>query len=270
VPAVGVLFLDEWAQAEEDVKKPAAELLYKGQVGTSRLPQGWRVIAAGNRMTDRSGVNRELMFLVNRRCQLAIDPDLPTWQAWRNGLPVEKQPHYLTASFAEKSPELVFRTEVPGTPDPFCTPRTLCLMDQDLMALRSDEDIARDRLPMDPIAREVSMGWIGEAETAKFFTHIKYADQLPDMADIERRPDRAMVPQGKDAQMVAAFMLAGNLTEKNMEAVLAYMNRLHVEMQVLCTRTLTATPSKAQLLLDSKQYVNWLGANRELLQASRS
>ena len=270
VPAVGVLFLDEYGQADDDVKKPAAELLYKGQVGTSRLPEGWRVIAAGNRMTDRSGVNREMMFLVNRRGQLVIDPDLPTWQNWRNNQPAHLQPHFLTASFAEKSPELVFRTEVPANPDPYCTPRSLCLMDRDLMALRTDEDIAHDRLPMDPIARELAQGWIGEAESAKFWTHIRYADQLPDLIDIEKRPDRAKVPTGKDAQMVAAFMLAGAITEKNTDSILTYVERLHIELQVLCLRTITLTPAKAQLILESPRHIDWLGQHRDLLRASRS
>lgn len=270
VPEVGVLFLDEWAQAEEDVKKPAAELLYKGQVGTSRLPPGWRVVAAGNRMTDRSGVMREMMFLVNRRGQLTIDPDLPTWQNWRNSLPVDQQPHYLTASFAEKSPELVFRTEIPNSPDPFCTPRSLCLMDKDLMAMRSDEDIARDRLPLDAIAREVAQGWIGEAECAKFYTHIKYADQLPDLADIERNPQRAKLPTNIDAQMVAAFMMSGVITEKNADAIMVYTQRLNIEMQVLAIRNITGQQSKAGTLLENKNYINWLADKQSLLRASRS
>jgi hypothetical protein len=40
VPRVGILFLDEFAQAEDEVKKPAAELILNGNVGTWRLPTG--------------------------------------------------------------------------------------------------------------------------------------------------------------------------------------------------------------------------------------
>src|SRR5579863_7529168 len=51
LPRYGVLFLDEFAQADEDVKKPAAELLLNGRVGQAELLPGYRVVAAGNRMS---------------------------------------------------------------------------------------------------------------------------------------------------------------------------------------------------------------------------
>jgi hypothetical protein len=72
VPRVGVCFLDEFGQAEDDTKKAAAELLLHGEVGDDRLPDGWRVIAASNRMSDRAGVLRSLTFITNRRMLLRI------------------------------------------------------------------------------------------------------------------------------------------------------------------------------------------------------
>jgi hypothetical protein len=269
LPAVGILFLDEFSQAEDDVKKPAAELIYKGNVGTTELPQGWRVVAAGNRMSDRSGVLRELMFLVNRRCLLNIEAHLPTWIEWANRQLPEHRPHYLTMSFAQKSPDLVFRDEVPAGSDPFCTPRTLCLMDKDLKALRSPQDEAQDRLPLDPIAREVCAGWIGKGEAAQFFTHVKFADELPDMADIMKDPTKAKVPTNRDAQMVCGYMLAHHVNDKNAENVLRYVGRLNVEMQVLAVRTITAQQERAQVVANTKLFSEWLIKHKDLLVASR-
>lgn len=270
MPRVGVLFLDEFGQAEDEVKKPAAELLYKGQVGTSELPPDWRVAAASNRLTDRSGVLRELMFVVNRRCRLGIDPSLPAWLNWANAQAPENRPHFLSMSFAQKNPDIVFKDAMPAGTDPFCTPRTLCLLDRDLMALRSDQDIRYNRMPTDALAREVAAGWIGSASAAQFFTHLKYHDELPEMSDVEKNPDKAKLPPNRDAQMVCGYMLAHNLNEKNATPVMAYIQRLNIEMQVLAVRAVTAQQDRVAHIVNTVAFTNWLKKNKDLLVASRS
>jgi hypothetical protein len=268
MPEVGILFLDEFGQAEDDVKKAAAELLYKGSVGTTELLPGWRVVAAQNRMSDRSGVLRELMFLVNRRCRLSVDANLPAWLEWANKQATP--PHYMTMSFAQQNPDIVFRESVPEGTDPFCTPRTLCLLDKDMMALRSEEDIQHDRLPIDDIAREVAAGWIGAGAAAMFFTHLKYADEIPTMDQVERDPSRAKLPEKRDAQMVCAYMLAHRITEENVKSVMVYVNRLVVEMQVLFAAAACAVENRAKILISEPSYsVQWVLKNKELLIASR-
>lgn len=269
-PRVGVLFLDEFGQAEDEVKKPAAELIYKGNVGTCELPLGWRVVAAGNRLADRSGVMRELMFLVNRRCLLSIDAALPPWLEYVNGLAPERRPHYLTISFAQKNPDIVFKGEVPAGSDPFCTPRTLCLLDKDLMALRSDEDELRGRLPTDAIAREVAAGWIGQAAAAQFFTHLKYADELPEIDEIERAPDKAKLPTARDAQMVCGYMLAHNMTGRNVKPLMKYIGRMNIEMQALAIKAINAQEARAAELFADPSYTQWLMKNKEIITASRA
>lgn len=270
LPEVGVLFLDEFAQAEDEVKKPAAELVYKGMVGTCELPPAWRVVAAGNRMSDRSGVMRELMFIVNRRCKLSIDPSLPSWLEWANAQPAHRRPHYLTMSFAQKEPHLVFRDAVPAGSDPFCTPRTLCLMDRDLQALRSDDDAKRDHMPLDALAREVCAGWIGQGEAAQYFTHLKYANELPEISAIERDPATAKLPANRDAQMVCGYMLAHNVSDKNASKMMTYIERLNIEMQVLAMRAITANQDSAKAVVNTAAAGKWFVKNKALLTASRS
>lgn len=271
-PRIGVLFLDEFSQAEDEIKKPAAELIYKGSVGTCELPRDWRVISAGNRMSDRSGVMRELMFIVNRRGKLNIDASLPAWLEWANRQPDHRRPHYLTMSFAQKNPDLVFRDSVPAGSDPFCTPRTLCLMDRDLQAVRDPASIARNTMPLDSIARELCAGWIGGGEMAQYFTHLKYDDELPDMQAIEKNPDTAKLPENRDAQMVCGYMLAHNVTIKNAVPVMTYIERLKIEMQVLTVRAVTMQPdvTKTKAIMNSAKMSQWLIKNSKLLSASRS
>ena len=270
LPRVGIVFLDEFGQADDDCKKAAAELVLHGEVGNTRLPMGWRVIAASNRLSDRSGVMRALTFITNRRMEVNIEAHLPTWLDWVNNLPLEDQPHYLTVSFAEKNPHLVFREEVPPGDGPFCTPRTLILMDRDLRALRSDEDEQRGLLPSDNVAREVCQGWIGGGESAQYFTHIKFADMLPDIADIEKDPMTAKLPATKDAQMVCAHMLAHNVSPTNGDKIIRYIGRLNIEMQTLAVGTITKHQQRAKMVANSPLFSQWLIKNKDLLIAARA
>ena len=270
IPEVGVCFLDEFAQADDDVKKPAAELLLHGEVGTAALPQGWRVVAASNRMADRSGVMRALAFITNRRMELKIDASLPAWLEWANAQAPNERPHYLSLSFAQKEPHLVFRDAVPAGSDPFCTPRTLCLMDRDLQALRSDDDAKRDHMPLDALAREVCAGWIGQGEAAQYFTHLKYANELPEISAIERDPATAKLPANRDAQMVCGYMLAHNVNDKNASKMMTYIERLNIEMQVLAMRAITANQDSAKAVVNTAAAGKWFIKNKALLTASRS
>jgi hypothetical protein len=200
--------------------------------------------------------------------EISIDAHLPTWNDWVNGLMPEHRPHHLTVSFANRQPDLVFRDSVPPGDAPFCTPRTLVLMDKDLRALRNAEEIASDKLPLDGVAREVCAGWIGGGESAQYFTHIKFADMLPDIADIERNPMTAKLPAARDAQMVCAFMLAHNVTAKNGDKLIQYIGRLNIEMQVLAVRTITNAQDRAKLVANQPLFTKWLIDNKDLLIAA--
>ena len=91
------------------------------------------------------------------------------------------------------------------------------------------------------------------------------------MADIEKDPAKAKLPPNRDAQMVAAYMLAHNVTEKNAQPVMAYVARMDTEMQILAVRAVGASPSgQAKHLLNTKEFSQWLAKHKDLLVASRS
>lgn len=267
-PDTGIVFLDEWGQADEDVKKPSAELLLNGNVGSHRLPLGWRVVAAQNRVTDRSGVMREMMHIINRRLLVKVEMSLPTWLQWTDEQIGIRRPHFMTVAFARANPDIVFRDKVPDGTDPFCTPRTLCMMDRTLRMIRSAADEAEDRLPSDDIAREVMAGLIGSAEASQFVTYLKYFDQLPTVEEILDDPRAAKLPERQDAQMVASFMLAHHLNEDNAGPFLTYILRMIPEMQILAVQIVTADQKRAQHMYPVPQFQQFLSRHKDLMVGS--
>jgi hypothetical protein len=267
LPRVGMVFFDEMAQAEDDVQKAASEVILNGRLGTRSLEPGYRVVSASNRLSDRSGVVRPLMHVVNRRALLRAEPHAPSWISWAEAQPDYNRPHYLTIDFARTHPEIVFSNHLPEGHDPFPTSRSLVRMDRDIKALRTQPEIDGDEMPLSDLAREFAAGWVGEAAAAQYYTHLKYADQLPKIGDIVADPKKAKLPERRDAQMVCAYMLAHHIADQTAQPIFTYFNRLTAEMQLLMVRVARSELRRSKLLQTTPGFSSWLLNNKELILA---
>jgi len=240
LPEDGVVFLDEWGQGEDDVKKPMADLLLNGRVGNWKLTKRWRAIAATNRTSDRSGVLRELMFIVNRRGLLKVEGKLNPWLVWVETQRDWKRPHYLTVSFARSHPGVVFRDTVPEGTDQFCTPRSLVLMDRDLRGIRTQALAARGELLNlnDNIAHELVASWIGASAA------------------------------GQDGQMVCVFKLVEHISADTASPFIKYISRMHQDMGVLGINTIVADPRRAKYVYPTAEYRDYQRKNKNVLIAA--
>jgi hypothetical protein len=215
-PSRGILFLDELGQASHDVQKPAAELLLHRRVGSYQLPPGWIVVAASNRESDRSGVQRELAFITNRRVVYNIEPNLDAWANWAEKTGV----HPLAIAFAKVKPGLVFSDKVPEKPGPYCTPRSLVMLSEDI----GEMDMA--------MFTETATGLIGEGTAAEFVAFLRVAESLPSFEEIVKNPSTAEVPKRPDASYAAMQMVAHRVDDKTAKAAFTYLKRMGKEFQV--------------------------------------
>jgi hypothetical protein len=81
----GITLLDEFMQADVEVRKTAAPLLDEGRVATHSAPPGWAFWAASNRAKDASGTGRALGFLTNRQCMFETKLTIDLTEAYLNG-----------------------------------------------------------------------------------------------------------------------------------------------------------------------------------------
>jgi len=84
----GILFLDEINTAAPSVQAAAYQLVLDRKVGDYELPEGWSIIAAGNRENDRGVTFRMPPPLANRFVHLEMAVDFEDWKAWayRSGI----------------------------------------------------------------------------------------------------------------------------------------------------------------------------------------
>jgi hypothetical protein len=77
-----LLFLDEISAAPPSVQAAAYQITLDHAVGEHKLPQNCVVIAAGNRVTDRSVAYQMPLALANRLCHIELESDIVSWRRW--------------------------------------------------------------------------------------------------------------------------------------------------------------------------------------------
>ena len=78
----GILFLDELNMASPSVMGIAQQLILDRQVGDYKVPDGWFIIAAGNRTEDRAAISQMPAPVANRFIHFHIDCTLDSWKEY--------------------------------------------------------------------------------------------------------------------------------------------------------------------------------------------
>jgi len=78
----GILFLDELNLAPPSTQAAAYQLILDKRVGEYRFPSHWKIVAAGNRETDKANVYRMPAPLANRFVHFDITAHINSWRDW--------------------------------------------------------------------------------------------------------------------------------------------------------------------------------------------
>ena len=271
----GILFLDERGQAPLDVQKAVAPLVLDGRAGNERLPEGWTVISASNRMKDKSGVNRAPMHLINREITLDIEPALqgppdhngnPTDGGWTKYASTHGV-HPLFVAFALYRPGVVCGDGVPAEPVPYCTLRSFTELSHDLTAIVGEENIDGG-LKSNSAVHEVATGRIGNAAAAELLGFLSIAGELKTWKQIMATPSEIKIPPGRlDIGYAYSAMVDHNITLENCESAMIFMTScLPIEMQVVCVKR--AFDRLGGAVLNNPHFRKWQGENTALIRGT--
>lgn len=117
---VNILFLDEISAAPQSVQAAAYQITLDRTVGEHTLPENCIVIAAGNRVTDRSVAYNMPKALANRLCHMEIVGDHSGWHRWA----VQAGIHSLVLGFLDQNPSLLMDFDAQSDSLAFPTPRS--------------------------------------------------------------------------------------------------------------------------------------------------
>jgi len=79
----GILFLDELSACDRTIQTAAYELILDRRLGEDyHLPQGWLIVAAGNRIEDGASAVAMSSALANRFLHVEVEYDVRSWHEW--------------------------------------------------------------------------------------------------------------------------------------------------------------------------------------------
>lgn len=245
----GVLFLDEINAAPQAVQAAAYQLVLDRKLGDYTLPEGWAIVAAGNRTEDRAVVHRMPSPLANRFIHVDVDVDLDDWCKWaaENGISSN------TIGFARMRSELLHKFDITTNPRAFPTPRSWEIADE-LMTKTT-------KLPMH-ITAELISGTIGEGPASEYLAYLKHAKDTPTPDEVLLNPEKARVPEEPAALYAITTALSLVATPNNFDRLMIYIARVGLEFQILFIRSAL---QKDDSCSETKTFQEWSIKNGTVL-----
>lgn len=160
---VGVLFLDEINLAPLSVQAAAYQLILDKKVGEYEFPSHWKIIAAGNRETDKANVYRISAPLANRFIHYTVGTSVETWREWARETNIRPE---IIRYLSLKRASLL---QMPRSHEEkaFPSPRSWEFVSQLLDAFEYDED-----QKIDDDLKQTIAGAIGEATGKEFIAFL--------------------------------------------------------------------------------------------------
>ena len=244
----GILFLDELTSAPKQVQGALYQLILDRKIGEYKLPDGWHIIAAGNRMTDRGVTTRMPTPLANRFYHIDMEVSFDDWMEWANNKNLGNITPEIT-SFMRFKPGSLHDFDPTSDAHAFPTPRSW-----EIMSKMSDG--------MD---FERAKGIVGEGVAGEYLAFQRVWKSLPNPDAVIMNPTKAEVP--KDMATLYALMgaLANRASETNFDNVATYAARVPTEFQVILVRdaiqrdpNIVATPA----------FGKWADKNSKVLRSA--
>lgn len=242
----GILFLDEINAAPPLVQASLYQLVLDRQVGEYRLPDGWWVVAAGNRSSDRAVVFRFSSALANRFVHLDFEADVDDWRTWAIGRGI----HPAVTGLIAARPELLLKE--PDALPAYPTPRS--------WEMASD---VIDRFGSVKACRDLLAGVVGEGAAMELAAFADNSVQEDTFRAIVASPGSAALPTKLGDLYALTSWLAYYVKDKQVrEAGAVLLPRLPVEFAVVLARDLIrAVPA----IVRDKHYRDFIRKNAELI-----
>ncbi len=217
----GILFLDELNSAPPSVQAAIYQLVLNRKMGEYALPSGWRIVCAGNRVSDRGVVFRLPTPLANRMVHLHVQARFDDFKLFA----IKARLHAFVIGFLGFRPDLL-STEpvVEDDANPaFATPRSYHMLSN---ILKTGAEIGK--------IAPIIYGTIGYSAGIEFVSYVKVYEELPDVAAIYEGhyPEIKNEPALLYA-LVSALVEYYNASDAHKEHVFGFSETLPTEFGVM-------------------------------------
>ena len=181
---VNILFLDEISAAPQSVQSAAYQITLDRVIGEHKLPENCIVIAAGNRVTDKSVAYKMPKALSNRLMHFDVSGSFTEWKKWA----ISKGINGKVVGFLTFKPDRLMGFDTSSDDLAYPTPRSWEMVSNVLNVVSPDVNVAYDYIA----------GLIGVGVAIEFKTWCEVYNELPNVEDIFNGK-YAPVPKNSDA-----------------------------------------------------------------------
>lgn len=243
----GILFFDELNAAPPLVQASLYQLTLDRAVGEYRLPDGWRIIAAGNRAQDASIVHRMPAALSNRFIHLEFEVSVDDWRSWA----IQHGISPLITGFIGTRPDRLF--DMQKVERGFPTPRSWHMLSD---ALRGFGDVSQ--------SLDLIIGIVGEGAAIEFLGYVSSAMNEETIRSVIAEPETARLPAGVADQYALISYMAHKANEaKVRKAAGVLLLRFSPELGVLLARDMLRANARFAM---EKGYLEFAARHKQFLQ----
>ncbi len=243
----GILFLDELNAAPPLVQAACYQLVLDRRVGEYVLPEGWTVVAAGNRDQDKAVTHRMPSALANRFVHIDFTVDHLEWLAWaeKNGIAQEIQ------SFIKFRPALLHDFDPQGDTRSFPSPRSWEFVSR-LLLFGAEGDVLRELLE----------GTIGVGAATELVGYLEIHRRLPAIEEVLAAPGKVPLPDDPAVLFATCEMVGRSIGRENAPQVIELADRLPDEYGVFLVREAVRNCVE---LAGSEEFAGWAARNADVL-----
>lgn len=168
----GLMLIDEITSAPKRVQTAAYQLVQDYRLGDYVVPEGWVIVAAGNREEDDGYFVQMPAPLANRMEILTASPDLDIWKA---DYAYPKKVNEKVIAYLNFKPVALHTQDPQSRSMSFASPRSWTAVSDILNTGASIED---------SLTQVKIRGNIGDIEASSFFKFLEFEEKLPRIPDI--------------------------------------------------------------------------------------
>tara|TARA_R110001592_G_scaffold103727_1_gene292039 strand:+ start:2141 stop:3163 length:1023 start_codon:yes stop_codon:yes gene_type:complete len=217
--AKGIMLIDELPTAPPATQNAFLQLLLTREVGNYKMPVGWSVISAGNRITDGAAVYQMPTPVRNRLAHYELEPTLDDWVTWAHQNNIDTD----VIAFIQYRPNLLNAFDADQYAFP--TPRTWAFVSKKLSVSDDNDDI-------DELFYDVS-SLVGDGPAGEFVAFKEIANKLPDIDALIANPDLYKKDDNPALLYALANGLASRADDPKMENIMKVNKKIPIEFQVV-------------------------------------
>jgi MoxR-like ATPase len=257
----GIIFLDELNRANQDTQSALYQLILERRIGDYVLPEGWSIIAAGNRDVDGCMVQPMSRALKNRFIHLTMEANYEDWHQWAHKNHIAEQ----IIAFMKFRPSALDEMEE-ATRDAsgkhldrirnansFATPRSW----------EFASDLLKEAIKQGRKIRDcfyLLEGAVGEGMAGELTAYCDIYSELPDLERLIAHPDEYVPTKTPNKLYAICTGLAARVTEKNFGNVKKILDQMEPEYSVW---TIKDCLQRNKAIAKHPEYGKWVIKNIE-------